>query len=89
MELVCERRVGESVFFGDRKAVLRRGSRRPGVVGMAMLVRLLLADWMMLPWACSKLLFRILKLSLVRTDGSMVLGDSSSGMVVAWIGRLY
>lgn len=30
-----------------------------------------------------------LKVSLVRTEGSIVRGDSSSGIVVDWIGRLY
>lgn len=28
-------------------------------------------------------------MSLVRSEGSMVLGDSSSGIIVAWTGRLY
>ena len=83
MELVCDRMVGESVLFGEGKAALRRGSRRPGVVGIAILVWLLFADWVMLPGECPKPLLRRLKLSLVRTAGSMVLGDSSSGMVVA------
>lgn len=80
--------MGESKFFGDGKAMSRSGSKRPGVTGMAMLVRLLFADCVMLPWECSKPLLRMLKLSLVNTAGSMV-STGSSGIVVVLIGRLY
>lgn len=41
--------MGESIFFGDGEAVPRRGSKRPGVFGMAILVRLLFADCVILP----------------------------------------
>jgi hypothetical protein len=82
MELVWLWMFGRSPPFEDGKAVLRRGSRSPGVVGVVMLVRLLLAE-------SGKPLLRMLKLPLVRTAGSMVWGDSSSGMVVAWMGKLY
>lgn len=67
--------MGESELFGDGKVALSRGSRSPGVVGMTMLVRLL--------FAVSKPLLRMEKLLLVNTDGSIVLGDSSSGIVVS------
>lgn len=80
-ELVCER-VGESGLAGGKVAA-RSGSRRPGVVGMARLVRLLFKERVVLPWEWVKPLLRRLKVSLVRTEGSMVLGDSSSGIVVA------
>lgn len=70
------------MLLGEVNAAFRSGSRRPGVLGIAILVRLLLAEWV-------KLICEGLKLSLVRIDGSIVLGDSSSRMVVAWIGRLY
>lgn len=55
---------------------------------MAMLARLLFEECVVLPWEWEKPLVRRLKASLVRTEGSIVLGDSS-GIVVAWIGRLY
>ena len=77
-------RVGESGLGG--KVAARRGSRRLGVGG-ARLVRLLFRDGV-LPW-WEKVLVSRLKVSLMRTEGSMVRGDSSSGIVVEWIGRLY
>ena len=83
MELVWLWTVGRSPLFEDgNAAALRKGSWSPGVAGVAMLVRLLLVE-------SGKPLLRMLKLPLVRNAGLTVLGDSSSGMVVAWMGKLY
>jgi hypothetical protein len=61
---------------------LRTGERSPVVVETAMLVLALLL-------LSSEKLVPVLVLCLVSTEGSMVRGESSSGMVVEWMGRLY
>ena len=59
-----------------------------GDVGTAMRGRLLFGISNIPAFPSSKLLFSILKSSLLMIDGVMASVDSS-GMVVAWIGRLY
>lgn len=60
----------------EGNAASRRGSNmdfaEPGVVGIGILLRLLLLDFMMLPHLLSKWLFKLLNGSLLRRAGSMV-----------------